>query len=342
MPETSETIRLSGEFSWRDAQHVGRLVIPLRQRLLVHTVAVLLIYSVISVFRPTHPIGLIAFSILVVVYFGMLSRLQRRRFLERQANRGNARVDIDSGGVILRGTDQATRFAWSAFGSVTRDDRFIVLRGIEPGRLPMIILPRSWCSTDAQWTRVEELVAGHLSPTVVAYTTEGARQFRGKQLPTEYALKRSTLLLLCMTLVISLAVFVAPFDVTTRPGAWYVFMFRWQMILLSAVCGLTAWGVLRLAAWSRIPLQGLAFLCIPLFPLGTVLGARILRLLTTGPTPHLLTKDYEGIVRIAGPMNSRKSRRVRAFTWIVLALIVLIVILAGVISLIPKEIRHNL
>jgi hypothetical protein len=302
----------------------------------------LFVFVVISAFRPQAPIGPIVFVVFAAVYFVMLSRLQRRSFVEGQANRESTQIEIDGGGVIVRTVDQETRFAWSVFESVTRDDRFIVLRCREMGRLPMVILPKSWCHTEGDWTRVEQLVAKWLPPVARVFTTEGARQFRIEHLSAEFALKRTVFLLLALSLVITLVVFVVPFNVANEQGSWYVFFFRVQTILVTAVCCLLAWGVRRLAAWSRLPLQVLAALSLLLFPLGTVLGARILYLLTTGPEPRLLTPEYEQIVRNAGPMKLQKSSRIRPFIWVVLALIVLIIVLIGLISLIPEEFRHNL
>jgi Ca2+/Na+ antiporter len=340
--ETSETIQLSGQSCWQDHKHVHRLILPLRKRIVIHGVVLLFVFVVISAFRPQAPIGPIAFAIFAAIYFVMLYRLQRRIFGEGQANRASTQMEMDDCGVLVRTVDQETRFAWSAFETVTRDDRFIVLRGREMGRMPMVILPKSWCRAEGDWTRVEQLVAKWLPPAARVFTTEEARQFRLEHLSAEFALKRFVFLLLALSLVITFVAFIVPFSVTSEQGFWYVVIFRVQSVLVTAVCCLTAWGVRRFAAWSRLPLQVLAALCLPLFPLGTGLGARVLYLLTTGPEPHLLTSEYEQIVRIAGPIELQKSSRIRPFLWVVLALVVLIIGLVCLISLIPEEFRHNL
>ncbi len=206
----------------------------------------------------------------------------------------------------------------------------------------MVILPKSWCHTEGDWTRIEQLVAKWLPPVARVFTAERARRFRLEHLPAEFALKRSVFLLLVTWLVITLVAFVIPFNVTSEQGSWYIVLFRVQALLVTVVCCLAGWGVRRLAAWSRRPLLGLAVLCLPLFPLGTALGARILYLLTTGPEPRLLTPEYEQIVRIAGTIKLPNSSRIRPFVWIVLALVVLIIGLVCLISRIPEEFRHNL
>jgi len=228
--------------------------------------------------------------------------------------------------------------------TVTRDDRFIVLRGREPGGLPIVVLPKSWCHTESDWASVERIVATWLPPVTNVFTTERARRFRFERLPAEIALKRSVFLLLAVSLVITFVAFVVRFNVANEQGAWFVFFFRVQTVLVTAVCCLTVWGVRRFAAWSRILLQGLSVLCLPLFPFGTAMGARILYLLTTGPEPRLLTPEYEQIVRIAGPMKFENSSHIRLLLWgaLGLALVVLIIGLIYLISLIPEEIRHNL
>jgi len=333
IPETSETIHLSGQSSWQDHKHVSRLIMPLRKRIVFHAVVLLVVFLVISALRPQAPFGPIAFAIFAVIYFVMLYRVHRHSFVGGQAKRVSTRMEMDDSGVLVRGENQEMRFAWSVFETVTRDDRFIVLRGREPGRMPMVILPKSWCPTDADWTRVEQMVAKWLPSATRIITTEGARQFRLDRLPAEAALRRTVLLLLAVSLVVTLVAFVVPFNVTSEQGSWYVFFFRVQTVLVTAVCCLTAWGVRRLAAWSRIPLQALSALCLPLFPIGTAMGARILHLLATGPEPRLLTPDYERIVRIAGPMKIQSSARIRPFLWFVLALIVLIIGLVWLISM---------
>ncbi len=72
MPETSKTIRLSGQFSWRDHKHITWLLVPLRNRLVIHGVVLLFVFIVISAFRPEAPIGPLAFAIFVVIYFMIL------------------------------------------------------------------------------------------------------------------------------------------------------------------------------------------------------------------------------------------------------------------------------
>lgn len=68
------------------------------------------------------------------------------------------------------------------------------------------------------------------------------------------------------------------------------------MVVVAIAVSFTVWGVRRLAAWSRLPLQMISWLCVPFFPVGTILGVRILYLLTSGPGPHLLMKEYKQVV----------------------------------------------
>ncbi len=178
-------------------------------------------------------------------------------------------------------------------------------------------------------------------PPVAKWSEEAARRFRGSKLPAERGLQRSAVLLLALWLILTLVAWVVPFGAAAN-SRWIVLLFRVQAALATVACGVTAWGVMRFAAWSRGPLYVLAAMMLPMFPPGTFLAVRIFQLLVTGSEPHLLTKDYEQIVRLAGPMKLPAGRRISAFTWIVMALIVLIIVLASLISLIPEEIRHNL
>ncbi|MCM2369479.1 hypothetical protein [Aporhodopirellula aestuarii] len=342
--EKSDTIHLSGQFSRQDHSQVSRLIIPLSKRIVVHGAVLLLVALVLSAFRPIPPRGPIAFVAFVALYFLIWWRLQRRRFSSQQANREHTHIEINNGGVLVRAVDQETRFAASVFKTVTRDDRFIVLRGREPGGLPIVVLPKSWCPTASDWSSVERIVATWFPLATSSFTTESARRVRREHLPAEIALKRSVLLLLALSLIITLVAFVVPFQAANANVPWLVIFFRVQSGIVTAVCFLVAWGVRRGAAWSRVPLQVLAYLCFPLFPIGTALGARILYLLMPGSEPRLLTTEYEQIVRVAGPMKLQDESHIRSVRWIafMLACVVLIIGLVYLISLIPEDIRHNL
>lgn len=159
---------------------------------------------------------------------------------------------------------------------------------------------------------------------------------RKRNLNAEASLKQNTL---CLVGLFSLLAVVIVWDAVTRNSAQPDYIATAMAVISTFVAAASIvvnFGVRRFASWSRIPLTIMAFMSLPLVPVGSVFAILILTTLHPRKPPRLLTQEYEQIVRATPDLNERTS----TLTWFA---IILLVILAGsmvLIAQIPPEFRH--
>lgn len=343
MCEASESIVLSRELNWEQAKQIYRLLLPWPKRVMIHSVVVLVIFVGIVVFRPPYPIGPLVLGGCVVAYFHFSYRLRRNAFNRNCDVPLSIQFDtakIDTAKITVRSQGQLSEFQWSVFKSCSGNDQGFVLRGDQSGGTPCVAVLRAWSKSDEEWHRLQELVARHFPGLATTYTTEQARTIRIDKLNDERSLKQLVVLSLAMWMALGIVPLIASKNSGLLAGPARLQLLNvFILVLLAVACVLTC-GAVRLASWVRVPLIAFSVLCLPLFPFGTILGFRLLHLLSAGSEPQLLTPKHMQIVHSTRRTELPKART-PALTWFILVLVVLVLVLAGVVSLIPSEVRQN-
>ncbi len=159
---------------------------------------------------------------------------------------------------------------------------------------------------------------------------------RARRINAEVSLKQN---MLCLVGMFSLLAVVSDFDVliTAAPEPDYVRTAMEIVFTFLATASIVVnFGVRRFASWTRLPLTLLAFMSLPLVPVGSVFGLLILKTLHLGKTPRLLTQEYEQIVRATPHLNQRTS----FLTWFGVILLIILAISIVYLAQIPAELRH--
>ncbi|QDU92782.1 hypothetical protein Pla8534_05310 [Lignipirellula cremea] len=335
MDAAGQTLRLTCRLTRPDFRRVRRYLFPLHVRLGLLLGVMVLSGLILGQLKLPFPYHLLAVAGAVLACCLLFAWNQRRQFAAQDAAPDEAWQEVSDQGILLGSRNQKTWLAWDVFQSIVRDERFFLLRGGEQGGMPWVVLLKSGCSSEADWEQLQRLVARRFPPVVDAFKVSTAAAFRCERLPDERRLKGSAVLLLlgwvACCLILGLASQRQPGpDLSTVGQRATIFVPNGMLAAVAAATGVVAVGAFRLKAWSRAPLQMLSVLSLPLFPVGTILGLRILELLRAGPEPQLLTKDYEEIVQLAGPVplaaTPREPRRTHLVTWIVLVLFLLFVL----------------
>ena len=270
-------------------------------------------------------------------------------------------------GITVTGESRTASWAWQAIQRTTISETHLLI--FDQQTLLCLVPKRAFVDTEqfcrfsAELDRRIIAASGHDSsvsaPTTPFATVTGeqdsatartpvltwAERLRSERLPAEAHLKQSTLLLAGLLCMMSAVLFIVPEGLgTTQPtrlDAAALVVVKAVLIFAAAMSCVLAWGVRRLAAWTRRPLIILSLLSLLLFPLGTIVGLQILRRLGGTAPPRLLSREYEWIFAQTRHLRQLKTAgRTGVLTWIAVALIALIVILVIVIAQLPPEFRQ--
>jgi uncharacterized membrane protein len=171
-------------------------------------------------------------------------------------------------------------------------------------------------------------------PVVVLSSTSSDR--RPRRIQDEASLKQNTLCLVGIFSSIAAVMNLMAFS----PGSGQPDAALIAMAIMSTFVAVASivvnFGIRRFASWSRIPLTILAFMSLPIMPLGSAFGILILKTLHLGKPPGLLTPEYEQIVRATPEPKDRTS----TLTWLGIILLIVLAIATVLVAQIPPELRQ--